>query len=97
MRDMPDDDRPGFVAEKPEYCFACCRLIGMDRHTASQSSSKCSARTAPFTQGVIRVREDLAVEVRGDPVLVQSGKAEVAVAAGECICAVGRRLEGSRV
>ena len=27
MRDIPNDDRPGFVAERPEHCFACYRLI----------------------------------------------------------------------
>jgi hypothetical protein len=27
MTDTPNDDQPGFVAEKPEHCFACFRLI----------------------------------------------------------------------
>jgi len=27
MSDIPNDDKPGFVAEKPEHCFACYRLI----------------------------------------------------------------------
>ena len=27
MSDIPNDGKPGFVAEKPEHCFACYRLI----------------------------------------------------------------------
>lgn len=27
MTDIPNDDKPGFVADKPEHCFACYRLI----------------------------------------------------------------------
>jgi hypothetical protein len=27
MSDIPNDDMPGFVAEKPEYCYAYYRLI----------------------------------------------------------------------
>ena len=27
MSDIPKDDMPGFVAEKPEHCFTCYRLI----------------------------------------------------------------------
>ncbi len=26
-RDIPNDDKPGFVAERPEHCCACYRLI----------------------------------------------------------------------
>ena len=27
MTETPNDDTPGFVAEEPEHCFACFRLI----------------------------------------------------------------------
>ena len=27
MLETPNDDQPGFVAEKPEHCHACYRLI----------------------------------------------------------------------
>jgi hypothetical protein len=27
MTHTPTEDRPGFVAEQPEHCFACYRLI----------------------------------------------------------------------
>jgi hypothetical protein len=30
MSDTPTDDKSGFVAEKPEHCFACYRLIRLD-------------------------------------------------------------------
>ena len=36
MSDIPNDDKPGFVAEKPEHCFACYRLI----HKTSESPSR---------------------------------------------------------
>ncbi|HSR29058.1 MAG TPA: hypothetical protein VLY63_00735 [Anaerolineae bacterium] len=31
MTDTPNDDKPGFVAKKPEHCFACFRLIRPDQ------------------------------------------------------------------
>jgi hypothetical protein len=31
MSDIPNDDKPGFVAEKPEHCFARYRLIRLDQ------------------------------------------------------------------
>jgi hypothetical protein len=27
MSDIPNDDKPGFVAEKPEHCHACQQLV----------------------------------------------------------------------
>ena len=27
MTHTPTDDQPGFIAEQPEHCFACYRLI----------------------------------------------------------------------
>ena len=27
MTETPNDDKPGFVAEEPEHCHACYRLI----------------------------------------------------------------------
>jgi hypothetical protein len=48
MGDIPNEDKAGLVAEKPENCFACIGSSSRARHPISQSSSKCCARTAPF-------------------------------------------------
>jgi hypothetical protein len=78
-----DDDKPGFVAEKPEHCFACYRLIrpGQIYHLTIEGIVHCE--DCALSQGVIRVREDLAVEVKRDRLLIQRGKAEVEVFSGE--------------
>ncbi len=31
MTETPTDDQPGFVAEEPEHCHACYRLIRPDQ------------------------------------------------------------------
>ena len=83
MSDIPNDDKPGFVAEKPEHCFACYRLIrpGQIYHLTIEFEVLCE--DCALSEGVIRVREDLAVEVKRDRLLIQRGKAEVEVFPGE--------------
>jgi hypothetical protein len=63
MTETPTDDRPGFVAEKPEHCFACFRLIrpGQIYYLTIEHEVLCA--DCALDEGVIRVREDLAVEV----------------------------------
>jgi hypothetical protein len=83
MRDIPNDDKPGFVAEEPEHCFACYHLIrpGQIYHLTIEFEVLCE--DCALSEGVMRVREDLAVEVRHDRLLIQRGKAEVEVFPGE--------------
>ena len=66
MRDIPNDDEPGFVAEKPEHCFACYRLIrpGQTYYLTIEGIVHCE--DCALSEGVIRVREDLIVEVMRD-------------------------------
>ena len=66
MSDIPNDDQPGFVAEKPEHCFACYRLIkpGQTYYLTIDNIVHCE--DCALSEGVIRVREDLAVEIKRD-------------------------------
>jgi hypothetical protein len=32
MNNIPNEDKPGFVAEKPEHCFACYRVLAECTH-----------------------------------------------------------------
>jgi hypothetical protein len=79
----PNDDKPGFVAEKPEHCFACYRLIrpGQIYHLTIDFEVLCE--DCALSEGVIRVREDLAVEVKSDRLLVRRGEAAVEVFPGD--------------
>ena len=77
------NDQPGFVAEKPEHCFACFRLIrpGQTYYLTIEHEVLCA--DCALDEGVIRVRDDLAVEVKRDRLLVRRGEAEMVVFPGE--------------
>ena len=83
MTHTHDDDKPGFVADEPEHCFACYRLIrpGQTYYLTIENMVHCE--DCALSERVIRVREDLAVEVKRDRLLIQRGKAEVEVFPGE--------------
>ena len=83
MRDIPNGDNPGFVAEKPEHCFACYRLIRLGQTYYLTIENIVHCEDCALSQGVIRVREDLAIEVKRDRLLIQRGRAEVEVFPGE--------------
>ena len=83
MTDTPNDDKPGFVAEKPEHCFACYRLIRAGEPYYLTIDGIVHCEECALSKGVIRVREDLAVEVKRDRLLVRRGDAEVEVFPGE--------------
>ncbi len=71
------------MAEKPGHCFACYRLIrpGQIYHLTIEFEVLCE--DCALSQGAIRVREDLAVEIRRDRLLIQRGGAQVEVFPGE--------------
>jgi hypothetical protein len=73
MTETPTDDQPGFVAKKPEHCFGCYRLIrpGQTYYLTIEYEVLCA--DCALDEGSIRVREDLAVEVKRDRLLVQRG------------------------
>jgi hypothetical protein len=82
MTETPTDDQPGFLAEEPEHCFACFRLIrpGQTYYLTIEHEVLCAdcaldaPSMMPSSRGVIRVREDLAVEVRSDRLLIRRGQ-----------------------
>jgi hypothetical protein len=83
MTDTPTDDQPGFIAEEPEHCFACYRLIrpGQTYYLTIEQEVLCA--DCALDEGVIRVREDLALEVKRDRLVVRRGQAKVEVLPGE--------------
>ncbi len=76
MTDTPNDDQPGLVAEKPEHCFACFRLVrpGQTYHMTVDFEVRCE--DCALSQDVIRVGEELVVEVKSDRLAIRPGKAE---------------------
>lgn len=70
MIDSPDDDKPGFAADKPEQCCTCFRLIrtGQTYSLALEDGVLCAA--SALVEEILRVREDLAVEVKHNRLLV---------------------------
>jgi len=49
MRGIRNDDKPGFVAEKPEHCYACYQSFARVRRTISQSRTLCTASAEVVT------------------------------------------------
>jgi len=89
------DDQPGFIAEQPEHCFACYRLISAGQTYFLTIEQKVLCEDCALSEGVIRVREDLAVEVKRDRLLVRRGQAEVEVYPHEVRHLVNALAEGA--
>jgi hypothetical protein len=83
MADTPIDDQPGFVAEEPEHCDACYRLIqpGQTHYLTIGQAILCEGciRTAD----AFRVTDDLAVVVEDGRLQVRRGSATVEVSPSE--------------
>ena len=62
MREIPNDDKV--------RCFACYWLIGPDQTYYLTIEGIVHREDCALSEGVIRVREDLAVERKGDRLLV---------------------------
>jgi hypothetical protein len=73
MTETPDDDQPGFIAEEPEHCNACYRLIqpGQTYYLTIGQAILCEGCIT--TADAIRVTEDLAVVVEDGRLLVRRG------------------------
>jgi hypothetical protein len=71
------------MATKLEHCFACYRLIrpGQTYYLTIEHEVLCA--DCALDEKVIRVRDDLAIEVKRDRLVVRRGKAEVEVFPGE--------------
>jgi hypothetical protein len=65
MPNIPTDDQPGFVAERPEHCFACYRLIRpgqtyyltVEHEVLSADCALDAASMMPLDEGVIEGRD----------------------------------------
>ena len=68
---------PGFVAEKSEHRVACHRLVRPGKTCYLTIEEILHCEDCALSQGMIRVREDLTVEVKSDRLQLQRGKAEV--------------------
>ena len=83
MSDFLNDDNAGFVAEQPEHCSACYRPTRPGQTYYLTIDKIVNCEDCALSKGVIRVREDLAVEVKRDRLLIQRGKAVVEAFPGE--------------
>jgi hypothetical protein len=83
MAESPADNQPGFVAEVPEHCHACYRLIqpGQTYYLTIGQAILCDRciRSAD----AIRVTDDLVVVVEDKRLLVRRGNLVVEVHRGE--------------
>ncbi len=57
------DDRPVFLVEAPEHCFGCFRLIKTGQTYYLTIEQEVLYEDCAVSGGVIRGRDDLAVEV----------------------------------
>ena len=80
---VTDDDQSGFVANEPEHCSACFRLIRPDQPYYLTIENTVLCGDCVLFDGVIRVRDDLSVELKRDRPLIQRGRAQVEVFPGE--------------
>jgi hypothetical protein len=83
MTGTPNADHPGFVASEPEHCSACFRLIRPGQTYYLTIENTVLFADCALGEGVIRVRGDLAVEIKRDRLLIQRGKSGVEVCPNE--------------
>ena len=86
MGDIPNNDKPGFVAEKPEHCFACYRLIrpGQIYHPIIGLAMLCSIHFEAADP--MRVTDDLVVVVEDGRLLVRRVSVYPEAGAGATFC-----------
>ncbi len=95
MTDTPTDDQPGFVAEEPEHCQACYRLIQPGQTYCLTIGQAILCEGCIRTADAIRVTDDLVVVVEGGRLLVRRGGATVVVLSHEVRCLVNALMEGA--
>ena len=79
MHEIPTDDKPGFMAEEPVHCHACCDLIqpGQRYYLTIGQAAIFAGRIQ--TTDAIRVTDELAVVDEEGRLLVRRGDATVEV------------------
>ncbi|MEJ2738051.1 MAG: hypothetical protein P8189_31600 [Anaerolineae bacterium] len=68
------------MAEEPEPCFACFCLVRPGQTYDLTIEREVLCADCALTEGGIRVRDDLAVEVKRDRLLILCGETEVTMA-----------------
>jgi hypothetical protein len=83
MTEIPNCDRPGFVATEPEHCHVCYQLIhpGQTYYLTVEYEVLCA--DCALGEGRIRVREDLAVEAKQDRLVNALAEAAVRLVDGQ--------------
>ena len=85
----PTDDKPGFVAEEPEHCHDCCRLIrpGQTYHQRADNTVLCPSCFSSLKIGedfeTFPAANDLAVDVGGGLLRVRREGAAIVVKSQE--------------
>lgn len=72
MTKAPTIDLPGFVAEKPEHCHECYRLIRPGQRYMLTMEQAVVCPSCASTTEAIRLSRDLRVEAREDGLLVRT-------------------------
>jgi hypothetical protein len=95
MTEIPTDDQPGFVAENPEHCHACYRLIqsGQTLYLTIGNAMLCGP--CMKDTDAIRVADDLVVVIEEDRLVVRRGEVSVAVLPSEVRCLVNVLVEAA--
>lgn len=77
MTDTPTDDQPGFVAEEPEHCHDCYRLIRRGQRYFLTIEQAVVCADCIRAEDAVRLAGGLTVEVGDDRLLVRRGSAWV--------------------
>ena len=79
MIKAPNDDQPGFVAEEPEHCHACYRLIQPGQTYYLTIGQAVLCEDCIGAADAIRVADDLVVVVEDGRLLVRRNRATVEI------------------
>ncbi len=95
MTNTPTADQPGFVAEEPEHCDACYRLIraGETYYLTVGNAMLCG--DCIKDTDAIRVADDLVVVIEEGRLVVRRGEASVTLLPSEVRHSVDALVEGA--
>jgi hypothetical protein len=79
MPDTPTDDQPGFVAEEPEHCHDCHRLIRAGQRYFLTIEQAVVCPECIGESDAVRLAGGLTIEVGKDRLLVRRGGSTIEV------------------
>jgi hypothetical protein len=74
MTEIPNCDKPGFVATEPEHCHVCYQLIHSGRTNYLTVEYGVLCADCALDEGRIRVREDLSAEIKQDRLVLGAAR-----------------------